>query len=60
MGMTQNNFTFVEYDSQFKWYFFFCELCPLTIPFLKSKIAQAYKTGHELNAYHKRRLELQG
>lgn len=46
-------------DEVFGLVFFSCAICPLVIPFLKSSSAAAYARGHQLNAYHKRRLELQ-
>lgn len=59
MGMTHDDFIAVEFDKDFHWHFFFCELCPISLPFLKEKTAWAYAHGHTLNPYHKRRLELQ-
>jgi hypothetical protein len=50
----------VEEDVQFNLAFFYCRLCPLTIPFLEVVNAQAYQDGHRHNSYHKRRLELLG
>lgn len=49
----------VEEDYEFKLTFFYCRLCPLTIPFLEPVNAYSYLVGHKHNAYHKRRLELQ-
>lgn len=53
-----DGFTWVEQDVEFKFIFFYCQLCPLTIPFLDSSNALAYLDGHQFNSYHKRRLEL--
>jgi hypothetical protein len=48
----------IEEDRESYLTFFYCRLCPLTIPFLDAAIASAYQDGHKLNSYHKRRLEL--
>jgi hypothetical protein len=55
--MAVEEYTWVEPDNESPFLFFYCRLCPLTIPFLAGKVADSYRRGHELNAYHKRRLE---
>lgn len=52
------DFMFVEEEKDFQLTFFYCCLCPLTIPFLDPINAYSYRDGHKHNAYHKRRLEL--
>lgn len=54
----EDGFTWTELDEQFKLTFFYCRICPLTIPFLVPRNARLYMDGHRHNAYHKRRLEL--
>ena len=53
-----DEFMWVERDDESIFIFFYCCLCPLTIPFLKVHSAYTYAEGHRLNRYHKRRLEL--
>lgn len=53
------DFMFIEEDKEFHIAFFYCCLCPLTIPFLELSNAYSYRDGHKYNSYHKRRLELQ-
>jgi hypothetical protein len=54
-----DEYMWVEADTESMFIFFYCRLCPLTIPFLKVYSAHTYAQGHKLNSYHKRRLELQ-
>lgn len=49
---------FVEPDKESIFVFFFCTICPLSIPFIHARNAYLYLDGHRHNAYHKRRLEL--
>lgn len=48
----------IEKDFDFFLVFFYCQLCPLSIPFFEEATAKAYLEGHRHNSYHKRRLEL--
>jgi hypothetical protein len=56
--MAVEEFTWVETDHQFHMTFFYCRLCPLSIPFLEESNAESYRAGHSHNSYHRRRLEL--
>ena len=58
--MAVDEFTWVEQDDEFNLIFFYCCLCPLTMPFLEERTARIYRDGHRHNAYHRRRLELHG
>ena len=58
--MTVGEYMIIEPDEDFGMVFFYCSLCPLTLPFLYARTAFIYSQGHMLNKYHKRRLELQG
>jgi hypothetical protein len=57
--MTVGEYMFIEEDTEYSMVFFYCTLCPLTLPFLKAHTAVIYSQGHTLNKYHQRRLELQ-
>lgn len=56
--MAKEEYVWTEFDKESHLIFFFCSLCPLTLPFFELATAEAYLAGHLQNSYHRRRLEL--